>query len=144
VPGGFTLDDFDVDFDARTVTCPAGHTAPIRGSSSAAFEKYCRTCPLMTRCTTATRGRKINLTVHEPLLRAARALAAQPRWQAEYRRHRPMVERSIAWLTRNNRKVRYRGVAKNNHWLHHRTAALNLRRLLAMGLTHTGTTWAIA
>jgi hypothetical protein len=44
VPGGFTLNDFDVDFDARTVTCPAGHTAPIRGSSSAAFEKYCRTC----------------------------------------------------------------------------------------------------
>jgi hypothetical protein len=81
---------------------------------------------------------------HEPLLSAARASAAQPRWQAEYHRHRPMVERSIAWLTRNNRKVRYRGVAKNNHWLHHRTAAPNLRRLLAMGLTHTGTTWAIA
>jgi hypothetical protein len=55
-----------------------------------------------------------------------------------------MVERSIARLTPNNRKVRYRGVAKNNHWLHHRTAALNLRRLLAMDLTHTRTTWAIA
>src|SRR5277367_5138766 len=49
-----------------------------------------------------------------------------------------MVERSIAWLTRNNRKVRYRGVNKNNHWLHHRAAALNLRRMITMGLTHTG------
>jgi len=29
-----------------------------------------------------------------------------------------MVERSIAWLTRGNRKLRYRGVAKNNAWLH--------------------------
>ena len=55
-----------------------------------------------------------------------------------------MVERSIAWLARGNRKVRYRGVAKNDHWLHHRTAALNLRRLITLGLDHTGTTWAIA
>ncbi|AJK78823.1 hypothetical protein RE97_06200 [Mycobacterium avium subsp. paratuberculosis] len=31
-----------------------------------------------------------------------------------------------------------------NHWLHHRAAALNLRRLLTMGLTRTDTTWAIA
>ncbi|AJK77992.1 hypothetical protein RE97_01480 [Mycobacterium avium subsp. paratuberculosis] len=36
------------------------------------------------------------------------------------------------------------GTAKNNHWLHHRAAALNLRRLLTMGLTRTDTTWAIA
>ena len=46
-----------------------------------------------------------------------------------------MVERSIAWLTRGNRRVPYRGVEKNNNWLHHRVAGLNLRRLLAMGLT---------
>ena len=55
-----------------------------------------------------------------------------------------MVERSIAWLTRGNRKLRYRGVTKNDHWLHHRAAALNLRRLITLGLTCTGTTWAIA
>jgi hypothetical protein len=40
--------------------------------------------------------------------------------------------------------VRYRGTAKNDHWLHHRVAALNLRRLITLGLTHTGTSWAIA
>ena len=51
---------------------------------------------------------------------------------------------SIAWLTRGNRKVRYRGVGKNDHWLHHRAAAINLRRLITMGLGHTGTTWALA
>ena len=54
-----------------------------------------------------------------------------------------MVEWSIAWLTRGNRKVRYRGVAKNDHWLHHRVAGLNLRRLLAIGLTRTTTGWAL-
>ncbi len=56
-----------------------------------------------------------------------------------------MVERSIAWLVRGgNRKVRYRGVEKNNAWLHHRLAALNLRRLLALGLEHREGTWALA
>jgi len=48
-----------------------------------------------------------------------------------------MVERTIAWLARGNRKVRYRGVAKNDHWLHHRAAALNLRRLIGLGLSTT-------
>lgn len=144
VPGGFTTDDFAIDFDARTVTCPANYTLPIPRSGGVGFEKYCRSCPLAPRCTTAKRGRKLTLTAYEPLLRAARALARDPGWQAEYRQHRPMVERSIAWLTRGNRKVRYRGVIKNDHWLHHRAAALNLRRLVTMGLTHTGTTWAIA
>ncbi len=55
-----------------------------------------------------------------------------------------MVERAIAWLVRGNRKVRYRGVAKNDRWLHHRAAALNLRRLTNLGLDYNGTAWALA
>jgi len=43
-----------------------------------------------------------------------------------------MVERSIGWLTRGNRKLRYRGVAKNNAWLHLRVTAITLRRLLTL------------
>jgi IS5 family transposase len=144
VPGGFTIDDFTIDFDAHTVTCPAGHTATIRPSRSVSFERHCHTCPLASQCTTAVRGRKITIGAREQLQRAARATAQDPDWQDEYRQHRPMVERSIAWLTRGNRKVRYRGVVKNDHWLHHRAAALNLRRLTTLGLTHTGTNWAIA
>jgi DDE family transposase len=108
------------------------------------FERYCHSCPLVSRCTTAIRGRNLTIGIHDQALRAARAQAKHPDWQTEYRQHRPMVERGIAWLTRNNRKLRYRGVAKNDHWLHHRAAALNLRRLITMGLNHTGTTWAIA
>jgi hypothetical protein len=33
----------------------------------------------------------------------------------------------------------FRGVTKNDRWLHHRAPALNLRRLITLGLTHTGT-----
>ena len=49
-----------------------------------------------------------------------------------------MVERSIAWLigVRGRcRRVPYRGVVANNWWIHTRAAALNLRRLLNLGLT---------
>ena len=144
VPGGFTTDDFTIDFEARTVTCPANHTLPIPPSGGVGFKTRCRSCPLASQCTTAVTGRKLTLSEYEPLQRAARSQARDPQWQAEYRQYRPMVERSIAWLTRNNRKVRYRGITRNNHWLHHRSAALNLRRLITMGLTHTGTTWALA
>ena len=55
-----------------------------------------------------------------------------------------MVERTIAWLVaRGNRRVRYRGVERNQQWLATRLAAINLRRLLNLGLHHDGT-WAIA
>jgi hypothetical protein len=40
--------------------------------------------------------------------------------------------------------VPYRGIVKNDAWLHHRVAGLNLRRLITMGLTHTGTAWTLA
>jgi hypothetical protein len=53
-------------------------------------------------------------------------------------------ERAISCLVRGNRKVRYHGVNKNDHWLHHRAAPLNLRRLTALGLTHIGSGWALA
>jgi IS5 family transposase len=99
---------------------------------------------LRERCTTSATGKSLKIRLHDALQRAARAEARNPDWQNEYRQHRPMVERSIAWLVRGNRKVRYRGVAKNDHWLHHRAAAINLRRLITLGLDHTGTNWVIA
>jgi hypothetical protein len=144
IPGGFSTDDFDVDLDRGTVTCPAGHTVAIRASRGAAFERFCRGCPLASRCTTAKRGRKLTIHKHERLLRAARQQAATAEFQTEYRQQRPMVERSLAWITRGNRKLRYRGVSKNDHWLHTRAAAVNLRRLITLGLTHQTGSWTLA
>ncbi|MDP9434110.1 MAG: transposase, partial [Actinomycetota bacterium] len=61
--------------------------------------------------------------------------------------HRPMVERSLAWITRGNRRPalpRHRGTAKNHAWLHLRVSAINLRRLLTLGLLRTDSGWALA
>jgi IS5 family transposase len=142
--GGFTVDDFTVDHDNRTATCPNGLTRPISRSGRAFFGKACSQCPLQARCTRSRTGKNLLVGHYDALLRAARQTARDPDWLTEYRRHRPMVERSIAWLTRGNRRLRYRGTIKNDHWLHHRAAAINLRRLITLGLNHTGTNWAIA
>lgn len=143
VPGGFTLDDFHVDLDARTVTCPEDITVTITPKGSARFGGHCATCPLRHRCTTAKNGRTIVLHPHHDLLAAARAQAATEDFQATYRHHRPMIERTIAWLVRDNhRRLRYRGLEANRLAWSHRCAAVNLRRLLALGLTHNGG-WAI-
>jgi IS5 family transposase len=56
-----------------------------------------------------------------------------------------MVERSIAWLVAGgNRRVRYRGLARNQQWLSLRVAAINLRRLVTMGLNHHSAGWMLA
>jgi hypothetical protein len=144
VADGFTADDFTVDERAGTATCPAAVTRPISRTRAVTFGAACRGCPLRTRCTGAADGRTLNLHRHDALQRAHRARAADPDFQATYRRHRPMVERSLAWLTRGNRRVPYRGVAKNDAWLHLRVAMLNLRRLLALGLTGTDGNWVLA
>lgn len=144
VQGGFTIDDFTRDPAAGTLTCPAGLTKIITKTGKAVFGIACRTCPLRPRCTTAAKGRTIQLHPQDLLQREHRQRAAGEGFQASYRQHRPMVERTIAWLVRGNRRVPYRGATKNNNWLHHRAAALNLRRLLTLGLTHGGTGWAIA
>jgi IS5 family transposase len=144
VPGGFTLDDFTIDFTEQTITCPAAHTKTITKSRSFGFGVLCRDCPLRSPCTTSKNGRSLTLHEHEALLRAARRQAETTEFQTIYRQHRPMVERSIAWITRGNRRLRYRGVTKNDHWLHHRAAALNLRRLLTLGLSANHNGWVLA
>jgi hypothetical protein len=145
VEGGYTLDDFAIDEADGTVTCPAGVTVQITTQRRARFGRHCATCPLRARCTTATRGRVIVLHPHHAPLAAARALAMTDAFTTTYRRHRPMVERSIAWLVRGpNRRLRYRGIARNRLWLCHRVAAINLHRLINLGLTHNAEGWAIA
>jgi IS5 family transposase len=151
VPGGFTIDDFTVDDQAGTVTCPAGHTVTLgrrqaSGIRQAQFKARCHGCPLRQRCTTSRTGRVLSVHPQHALLAAARRDAASPAWKDEYRRWRPPVERAIAWLAaRGSRRVPYRGIAKNNAWLSNRAAALNLRRLVNLGLTRTTEgTWALA
>ena len=89
VPGGYTKDDFAIDLQTRTVTCPAGHTVPVTPKGQAAFKQRCASCPLRQRCTTATGGRTVQVYPWEAELQAARRQATDPWFQASYRRWRP-------------------------------------------------------
>ena len=148
VAGGLTVDDFTVDEQAGTVTCPAGNTVTLSRTRIATFGVACRDCPLRERCTTCKTGRKLVLHPRDDLLRAARAdWAADPGLREDYMAQRPNVERAVAQVAtcRGRRvKLRYRGTAKNHAWLKRRTAALNLRNLLGKGLTRRDGAWVLA
>jgi hypothetical protein len=147
VAGGFTADDFTVDENSGTVTCPAGLTRLISARRYVTFGAACRACPLRGGCTTARGGRSLNLHPRDAILRAARAAwAAQPALREEYKKYRPNIERMISQVaTRGGRrlKLRYAGVAKNNAWLKVRTAALNLRNLTRRGLGRRNRAWVL-
>jgi len=148
VEGGFTVDDFTVNEDAGTVTCPNDITRPISRTRVATFGALCRDCPLRGRCTTSKTGRKLVLHQRDDLLRQARRdWAADPELREKYRTFRPNVERvisQIASLGGRRLKLRYRGSAKNNAWLKRRTAVLNLRNLIGRGLTRAAGAWILA
>jgi len=144
VPGGFTIHDFRIDQSAGTLRCPAGYQVPITSSGRASFTSHCQSCPLRKRCTTAKDGRTIRIHPHDDELRAARRREVTRSFQQSYRRWRPMVERSIAWLVADGcRRVPYRGIDRNDLWWSVRVAAVNLRRLLVLGLARQDGTWTL-
>ena len=142
----FNRDDFGVDYTARTVTCPNGITTHITATGIATFGAKCRDCPLRTRCTSAVGGKTFLVSANDEHLAANRAT-----WRSDtdlitdYRQHRPMVERTIAWLVTNgHRRCRHRGVDRNRIAFSTRAAVVNLKRLINLGLEHDGTTWNLA
>ena len=136
--GYFSKDEFTIDLEAGTVTCPAGQTATIPTSTAryrqARFDsKVCARCPLRDRCTKRAGGRTIDINRDEELLIAAR----QARWTPQFRqryRERARVERKNAQLKSGRTKLPWRGIRKANAWLKLRMAALNLDNLGRMAL----------
>ena len=141
--GAYDLSYFKINFDARTVTCPQGHTTQhwyertgIRGKPaiSAQFPtSVCRACPVRERCTTATSGRQVGF-IPEPEFRALQA--ARDREQTnEFKQTykiRAGIEGTISQAVGvlGMRHTRYRGLHKV-HLQHLMTAtAMNLMRVL--------------
>jgi IS5 family transposase len=142
VEGGYTIDDFSIDEANRTITCPDGVTVKINDHGRARFAKHCAACPVRRNCTKSKAGRTIVLHPDHNLLAAARMAASTTEFDEVYRNLRPMIERTIAWFVRANaRKVRYRGIERNVLFVSHRAAAVNLMRLVNLGVSHDGTTW---
>ena len=141
VPDGFTIDDFAYDDEAGTLTCPNGVARTLTRNRNVVFGAICRNCPLRDKCTTSASGR----TVHVHRTRCCSAAtdnAPRTRPSTTDRMKRPLVERSIAWLTREppGPLPRHR---QEQCLAPPRIAALNLRRLLALGLVIENGGWQI-
>jgi Transposase DDE domain len=136
--GFFSKDDFHIDLEGGTVTCPAGQTATIptvkaRRRQARFGARICAGCPLRQRCSKRSGGRIIEINHDEELLIAAR----RARWTPEFRhryRQRAQVERNNAQLKSRRAKLPWRGVRKANTWVKLRMAALNLDKLGRMAL----------
>jgi transposase len=140
---GFDITGFTIDWDARTVTCPAGktsiHWSPWRAKNGepsfhVEFAKNdCAPCPSRASCTRAKREpRQLTLhqrEVHEALQQAREDQTTQA-WKQQYAL-RSGIEGTISQAVRGLglRRSRYLGLAKT-HLQHVLTAAaINLLRV---------------
>ncbi len=121
--------EFDIDLEAMTCTCPAGHTTaklvskgfwPEQNGIKPPKQAFsfstavCAACPLRPDCikTKANRGRSVELHPQEDLLRQARTFQKSPEFQP-YRKMRQTVEHRLARLVQLGiRQARYFGRQK--------------------------------
>ena len=142
VPGGFCRDDFAVDHQARTMTCPAGITVPIAPRGRASFGAKCTGCRASeTAAPHRLRGLENGASI--PMTTSSLRPAVNGNKESgsrSTRRWRPMVERSIAWLVAERSPAASDSAASRNRrlGLYLRAAAINLRRLVNLGLRTSG------
>ena len=149
--GRYAKDQFTIDLDAQTVTCPARLTVAILprrgGGGLARFGRACAVCPLASGCTSSRAGRTISIHPQEALLTRARQRQRDPAWRADYRAHRPKVERKLAHLLRRRhggRRARVRGLLRVGQDWRLLAAAVNLARLAVLGVHSQPDGWALA
>ena len=144
----FPKEDFHIDLEAGTCTCPAGNvtrrvrplgtrtTATGRTHRLKAFQfdgAVCGVCPLRTQCVAAApgTGRTVQLHPQEALLQQARALQQSEAF-GEYRQRRVVVEHRLARLVQLGiRQSRYFGRAKTKFQLYLAATVANLTLVAA-------------
>lgn len=123
--GTIPKDEFQIDLERDTVTCPAGNTRPIykprpnrptKDQTRVArfHESDCAPCPLRERCA-PTGGRDIRIRRREELRQAALRALADPATLSHLKRTRPRIERLLGLLVYRYkaRKSRYLGTRKS-------------------------------
>jgi transposase len=128
--GAIPKEEFRIDLEADTVTCPQGKTRPIYkprpnrnpanrrsavGVRVAQFtESHCEPCPLRERCAPTGR-RRIRITRREDLRQAALEALSNPDERDHLYRVRPRIERLLGLIVHRYRarKSRYHGARKS-------------------------------
>ena len=121
VTGLYTKDEFDIDCENGTVTCPAGNIARFDSDMLKEHKiikirftsKLCDKCKLKDKCTKSKKGeRTINLHPYEKELQEKREYQKSDEFKEDYAK-RSNGERTISQITRHGgRKSRYKGKKK--------------------------------
>jgi transposase len=121
--GAIPKDEFQIDLEADTVTCPQGKTTRIykprpnrpnqTGTRVARF-RDCEPCPLRERCAPSGR-RDIRISRREDLRQAALQALSDPDERDYLHRVRPRIERLLGLIVHRyrGRKSRYLGARKS-------------------------------
>jgi len=126
----FPKDDFVIDLEAETVSCPAGETTDsyrfvkVKGQTVRQFffpVSVCHACELHDKCTTKScltgSGRTVTIHPQEPLLQAARIFQGTEEFQDSVKR-RQVVEHRLARLVQLGiRQSRFLGRIKTKFQL---------------------------
>ena len=141
--GRFTKDEFDYDFERKTLTCPVGLTVvqtrwtTCQGRKGRRFEfpsEQCGSCPKRERCVSpkakATRGRSVFVVEDEErLIRKHLERRQEPEFQ-EKLKQRTHVERAIAGFAQcGGKQARRFGQANVDFDASISALTYNLRRL---------------
>ena len=125
----FTKNDFNIDLDDMTATCPAGQTETIRLGRTIMFApSVCGMCSIRAQCTEASpqNGRSLRIAANEHLQQQLRVAAGTPEGR-EKLRERVAVEHGLAHIgQRQGRRARYFGVRANLFDLRRAAAIQNL------------------
>jgi len=134
---GITTDQFVIDVEKQTATCPAGFTTSPEYNSRGGKLRFhfpdetCTSCPLRERCCTGKRGRTVCIGLTYPLLQEARRRQKTEAFKEEYHKHRSGVEGCVSALARGNgmRVSRYTGNKKRHLQALFSGSAANLKRV---------------
>ena len=139
--GHFTKSDFAVVLATRSVTCPAGQIAPLRGSDGACGPPSGRPAPLVARCAVSPEGRTTTVGPHEALLARAGG-AARPGLAGRLPGHLAAgraQDRPSHAPARWGRRARLRSRPKvGADFALAAAAAMSLARLAVLGLIRSG------
>lgn len=128
----YRKEDFALDLEAMTVTCPAGQSQPIKLGQVVQMEaRVCGPCPLRAQCTDAAsgRGRSISIALDEKRQQQLRARVKTPQGRAQLRQ-RVSVEHRLAHVVyRQGDRARYLGVRKNLFDLRRASTLQNLETI---------------
>jgi transposase len=110
----FSKQAFTLDWERRTIRCPAAQEMPFVPGGVVHFPKeICAECPLKEQCTTSVKGRSVSIHPDEALLIELRERQQTTQGRAQLR-ERVAVEHTLAHVGQwQGRRARYSGLRKN-------------------------------